>query len=158
MRKGSDEDRTKNRVIAVAIFGVRGGVADRAHRAAVERAAKHDDPLTPSHLLRQLDRRFHRLGARVGEPELLNRRRGDLGKTRCCLHHGVVAEDAAGVEEAIDLAMGGGDHGRVVVTQVDHCGSAGEVGVSAAVGRVNPDPLGALGDDVGIERDYGRDK
>ena len=119
----------------------------------MERAPKHDQALTAGDLLGQLDGAFNGLGPRVGEGELLDSRRGDLDQPLGRLDQGVVAEDASGMEEAIDLSVGGRDHGRMVVSQVDHCRSAGEVGVSAPVGGVNPDSLGALGDDFGVEGD-----
>ena len=62
------------------------------------------------------------------------------------------------MEETIDLAMGRGDHRRVVVAQVDDCGPASKVGVFLPVGGVNPDSLRAFSDHVGIEGDDGRDE
>ncbi len=61
------------------------------------------------------------------------------------------------MEEPIDLGVGRGDHRRMVVSQVGDGRPAGEVGILAAIGGVDPDSLGAFGDDFGVEGDYGRD-
>jgi hypothetical protein len=55
------------------------------------------------------------------------------------------------MNEAIDLAVGRFDYRRVIVAQIDHRCSAGEIGIATTFGVINPNPRRPLGHDLGIE-------
>ncbi len=155
--EGDDEGGPEDRVVAVTVLGVAGGVGDGAHGAAVEGSPEGDDPLTPGVIAGQLDGRLHRFGAGVGETELVDAVGGDLGQALGGMDDRLVVDDAAGVDQAVDLGVGGGHHGRMAMAQVGDGGAAGEVGPAVAVLVGDPQPLGLVGDDGSVEGDDGGD-
>ena len=123
----------------------------------MKRAAECDDTLAAGVFLGQLDGRLHGFGPRVGEAEHVDVAWGEPGQPLARLDDRVVTEDAARVHHPVELGMGGGNHGRMVVTEVHDGGAAGEVRPAVSGGVMDPHTLGAFDHQIGVEGDHGGD-
>ena len=138
-----DEHRPDQRVVALPVLGLRGGVGDRAHRPPMEAAPEDDHALATGDLAGQLHRGLHRLGARVDEDELVDALGCDLPESLTGAHQAVVAEHHARVPHPVQLVDDRLLHRRRLVTEVGDRDPGGEVEQPSAVRCRHPRPLGA---------------
>ena len=156
-----------------AVVGARlgvGGEADDGGGAAVEVAARHDDPgaavrdaldlVAP--FAGGLDRRLHRLGAGVHRQHRLHAAQvGQLGAER---GEAVVVERPRGERETVQLGLGRRDQPAVAVAEVERRVAGEQVQVAAALHVRHPRALGGRHDDrqrvIGVRavRVRGRDQ
>ena len=125
--------------------GAGAGAGQGALRAAVEAAAEGDHPRAAGRVDGEPEGALHGLGARGGEREGVDPRGAGLGQPRGQLRRGGVREDAAGVQEPVELVAGGGHDAGVVVAEVGRRDPRGAVHDPSAVGRLDPDPPGPHG-------------
>ena len=117
-------------------------------RAAVEGALEGDDARAAGHLLGELDGVLDGLGAGVGEHDLVQALGHDAGELLGQLEHRAVPVDVhLRVRHLGGLLLHGLDDLGVAVAGVDHGDADHEVEPLAAVGVVDPTPLGVVDGD-----------
>ena len=130
-------------VAAVVDGGV--GHGHRQVRAPVEGALEGDDARPPRRLLGELHGVLDRLGAGVHVHDLVDRVGQKAGERRAQIEHGLVAIDAGlGMRADRRLILHRPYDPRVTVTCADDGDADDEIEPLAAVGAVDPAPLGVI--------------
>ena len=134
-RERRPEDVAGHRPEVVLVRQHLAGHRQGHHGAAVETAVEADDAAAAGGGPRDLDGVFQRLGAGIDQHGLaLAARGGDFTQALAELHVGCVRHHRlAGVHDLVELALGGLDHLRVAMPQVQDADTAAEVDEAVAV-------------------------
>ena len=133
----------------VTVDRLGGGHGHGQRGAAVKRALKDDDVGPAGGVAGQLDGALHRLGARVGEKEGIQRPGHHLAQGLGQAQQGLMVIDVhLGVQHAGCLGGDGLHDTRMAVAGVGHANAAGKVQVAVALDVPDVDPLAPLHDHV----------
>ena len=134
------------------------GERQRHQRAAVKSAGERNDRRAAGRVTRNLDGVLDRLGAGGEKDRFLRRRdRRELIHPLGELDVRLVRRHAeAGVSEGVELSLHRGHHVRMAMTDIEHCDSAAEVDVAAAVGVPDFGARRMMGEDWNRHADAAR--